>query len=89
MGIETPRLLSEAERNEIAESLAQAGPGERLDLIAGLRERYGPHAGKLATELTGEIDANNALLLDFSDMPRLPRLLANGMEKARVDGPPR
>ncbi|MDH5557486.1 MAG: hypothetical protein OEZ03_09050 [Alphaproteobacteria bacterium] len=87
MGIEQPRLLSEAERDEIAGELAQATPADRPAIIAGLRARYGPQANMLAAELAGEVDANTALLIAHADMPQLPRLLANGMEKAKKDGP--
>jgi hypothetical protein len=86
MGIEQPRLLSEAERDEIADQLAKATPADRPAIIADLRARYGAHAGMLAAELTGEIDANTALLLAHADMHHLPRLLANGMEKSAKDG---
>ena len=87
MGVGGPRLLSDAERDEIAEQLAQAAPAERLVLITGLRDRYGAHADRLAVELAGEVDASTALLLDHADMPHLLRLLAQGMEKAAKDGP--
>ena len=87
MGIEQPRLLSEAERDEIAGQLAQATPADRPAIIADLRARYGAHAGMLAAELAGEVDANTTLLLDHADIPHLPSLLANGMEKSAKDGP--
>ena len=87
MGIEQPRLLSDAERDQIAETLAQATPADRPAIIADLRARYGPQAGMLAAELTGEVDSNTALLIAHADMPQLPRLLANGMAKLAKDGP--
>jgi hypothetical protein len=51
-----------------------------------LRERYGEQADKLAGELAGEVDANTAQLIAHADMPRLPRMLAQGMEKTVKDG---
>lgn len=69
MDIEQPRLLSEAERDDIAGRLAQVTPADRPAIIAGLRGRYGPDAGMLAAELTGEVDANTALLIAHVDMP--------------------
>ena len=87
MGIDKPRLLSDAERDEIAGELAQATPADRPAIIADLRGRYGAEAGMLAAELAGEVDANTALLIAHADMPHMPRLLARGMEKAGNDGP--
>jgi len=87
MGIAAPRLLSDAERDDIAGALARATPADRPAIIAGLRERYGPQANMLAAELIGEVDANTALLIAHAEIPHLPRLLAQGMEKARQDGP--
>jgi len=86
MGIEQPRLLSNAERNDIADRLMDAAPVDRLALIAGLRARYGAQAGELAAELDGEIDADTALLIDHADMKHLQRLIAQGMEKVRQNG---
>ena len=83
MGIEQPRLLSEAERDEIAGRLAQAAPADRPAIIAGLRGRYGAQAGMLAAELAGEVDANTALLIAHADMPHLPRLLARAWRSRR------
>ena len=87
IGVEQPRLLSEAERDDIAGELAAATPVDRATIIAGLRDRHGAQAGMLAAELTGEVDANTALLLAHADMPHLPRMLAQGMETAKQDGP--
>ena len=87
MGNETPRLLSEEERDAIAEQLAQANPAERPAIIADLRGRYGAHAGMLAAELAGEVDAATALPPVFADMTHLPRLLAKGMAKSAQAGP--
>lgn len=41
----------------------------------------------LAAELAGEVDGGTALLIDYADMPHMPRLIAKGMEKAVRDGP--
>ena len=87
IGIETPRLLSEEERDQIAGELAQAAPADRPAIVADLREQYGEQADKLATELTGEVNASTAQLIAHADMPHLPRLLAQGMEKIKQDGP--
>ncbi len=87
MGVEQPRLLSDAERDEIAGQLAQAAPADRAAIIAGLRARYGAQAGMLSAELTGEVDANTALLLAHADMSHLPRLLAQGMTKSARGSP--
>ncbi|MBE9557709.1 MAG: hypothetical protein IMF08_12695, partial [Proteobacteria bacterium] len=86
MGIE-PRLLSEAERAEIAERLAEAGPRERRAELHRLWKAHGEGYGGLVQELGGEIDADTAQLAQYAMHPRLAELLAKGMEKAKANGP--
>ncbi len=76
---ETPRLLTEAERDALAEELAALSPTERLARIGDLKRRYGGHYEALAQELTGRIAPDTALLLARADDPALAGALASGM----------
>ena len=87
MGIEQPRLLGDAERDEIAESLAGMNPAERRIELHGLWKRHGGDYGRLVIELAGSIDSDTLRLAQYAMQPGIARPLAKGMEKARADGP--
>ncbi len=85
MGVEEPRLLSEAERDDIAEQLAQAAPADRTAIIADLRGRYGEHYESLVTELSGRVAPDTGVLLAHAGDPLMTGALARGMAMDGVE----
>jgi len=81
---ETPRLLTDAERDALAAELQALPPNERLARIGGLRRRYDDHFGALAAELAGRIGPDTEILMAWSRDPILAGLLARGMAMERV-----
>jgi hypothetical protein len=85
MGIEQPRLLSEAERDEIAGRLAQATPADRPAIIAALRGRYGAGYDGVVKELLGRIAPDTGVLMVHAGDPPLANALARGMGMDSVE----
>ena len=85
MGVEEPRLLSDAEREEAAEQLAQATPADRPALIAELRRRYGDGYESLVKEVSGRVAPDTGILLTHADDPVLTGTLARGMAMDGVE----
>ncbi len=81
---ETPRLLSEAERDALAAELEALPPGERLARIAALRRRYGAHYAVLEQELAGRIAPDTGTLMAWAGDPILAGALARGMDRDGV-----
>jgi len=85
MGIDQPRLLSDAERDEIAGTLAQAEPADRPAIIADLRARYGEEYDGVVKELTGRVAPDTGVLMIHAGDPPLANALARGMAMDSVE----
>ena len=85
MGIAQPRLLSDAERDEIAGQLAHATPADRPAIIADLRARYGPQYDGLVKELSGRVAPDTGVLMAHAGDSPLTGALARGMAMDSVE----
>ena len=85
IGIEQPRLLSDAERDEIAGELAQATPADRPAIIAGLRGRYGARYDAAVKELFGRVAPGTGVLMAHAGDPLLASALARGLAMDSVE----
>jgi hypothetical protein len=78
MGAE-PRLLSEAERDGLAEELQSLASAGRLARIAELKRRYGDDYEALVKELSGRVAPDTGVLLAHAGDPVLAGALSRGM----------
>jgi len=82
---EEPRLLTEAERDDLAEEVAALTPTERLARLRVLRRRYGEHYDGLVKEMAGRVAPDTATLMAWAGDPALAGALARGMEMDAVE----
>ena len=85
MGIEQPRLLSDAERDDIAGQVAQATPADRPAIIAALRGRYGERYDGAVKELFGRVAPDTGVLMAHAGDPMLASALARGLAMDSVE----